>query len=95
MRLGFRFEGTDGSERGQESRFKLPLFEWRDPDRSGGWRIGIHEESGEVSTGTKSKAGMGSDRRRKTVIHSGFGIYHALLDTLDYRLTRQRPITPR
>jgi hypothetical protein len=92
LRAGFRFESTNGWNESQD-RAANYLFDSN----------GVIETSPQVghSALTKNRAkflpepriGLAWDPagQGNTVIHAGFGIYRALLDSLDYRLDQTAP----
>jgi Carboxypeptidase regulatory-like domain len=92
LRLGFRFESTDGWN---EAQGRASNFVFDDN--------GVLETQPRISTSafTKNRAkflpepriGIAWTPSQKggTVVHAGFGIYRALLDSLDYRLDQNAP----
>ena len=92
LRAGFRFESTDGWNESQ-GRASNYLF----------GADGVLETNPQVghSALTKNRAKFLPEPRiglawdpaghSDTVIHAGFGVYHALLDNLDYRLDQTAP----
>jgi hypothetical protein len=91
LRLGFRFESTDGwnESHGRASNY---LFD-----------NGVIETNPQVGNSVftinrarflpEPRAGLAWDPfgKSKTVVRAGFGIYRALLDNLDYRLDQAAP----
>lgn len=92
LRLGFRFESTNGwnETQGRASNF---IF-----DDNGVLETQPHI-SGSAFTNNRAKflpePRMGiawtPSQKGGTVVHAGFGVYRALLDSLDYRLDQNAP----
>src|SRR5580658_3543457 len=92
LRAGFRFESTNGWNESQD-RASNYLFD----------ENGVIETNPLVGHSALSKnrakflpeprVGIAWDptRHSTTIVHAGFGVYHALLDNLDYRLDQTAP----
>jgi Carboxypeptidase regulatory-like domain len=91
LRLGFRFESTDGWN---EAHGRASNYAFNNGVIASTPTIGTS-----VFTNNRAKflpeprAGLAWDPfgKSKTVIHAGFGIYRSLLDNLDYRLDQTAP----
>jgi hypothetical protein len=92
LRLGFRYEGTDGWHEAH-NRASTYLF------NSGGVIETNPQVGSSIFTKNRAKflpeprAGIAWDPsgKSKTVIHAGFGMYRALLDNIDYRIDNAAP----
>jgi hypothetical protein len=91
-RIGFRFESTNGWNESQ-NRASNYLFDANGvietQPRIGGSALTVNR----AKFLPEPRVGIAWDpqNKGKTVVHAGFGIYRALLDTLDYRLDQTAP----